>query len=605
MRTDPINSVLKSTGKPTPVAAAYEWPSPLRAAGMLSDTAQVFRETLAKLDRGAASVSPTALRLRDSDVSDGGVQEVAASALRLFPADRWQMRACVDALAEQGGNAVVYGSRAPVPDLTDVNDELMFATDYQFRVGVDDRVREGCDGMLVTYGDAVHACLDVVDQLLADGNSIGLIAKPTLDLPDEDSLERLSRVPVVLLVDTLAAPFGLGEQLRAWLDARGFRGILGSIGPRADGQGQVETPDAARIHGELKRLLGAGPGLAARALSRDGLLARATRCIRLAGPELADLPAPKVLGPLDQRLAAKLGPFRFETPFAAEIADVRLAGPQAVAFTADGRPILETAANRIDLLGRSLSRIPPGLDQAPASARLRLACSLVDLWSPLYAHWLLEGLTRMEAWDAYTEATGERPALIIPAHPPSWMRDSLRLMGVDPERCIQWQGGAMDLDRLVVCSRRREQGRVSAWALERVRERVLAGLPAAPSPGPRRIFITRADSRFRQVRNEEELLAALAPLGFERVRLSDMPWPEQIRLFRDLEAVVAAHGAGMTNILFSTRRPLVVELFGQKVSHMNYTVGLGTGCDHRVLCCEPDGDDLRVDVQALRRLIEA
>jgi capsular polysaccharide biosynthesis protein len=163
--------------------------------------------------------------------------------------------------------------------------------------------------------------------------------------------------------------------------------------------------------------------------------------------------------------------------------------------------------------------------------------------------------------------------------------------------------GPIAVDRLVLCSKRREQGRVSARALARVRERILDRLAPEPSPYPRRIFITRADSRFRQVVDEDAMLAALAPLGFERVRLSALPWSEQVRLFRDVEAVVAAHGAGMTNIMFSTRRPMVVELFGQKVSHMNYTVGLGIGCDHRVLRCRADGDDLLVDGDALRRLI--
>ena len=591
--------------------APYESPSPLRSTAVLRDTVSVFRETLAAVDHDSAA----ALRLRTLDGGGGRGAAAFAGEVRLFPADGWQMRACVDAAHARCG--VVYGCRAPVPDLTDVNDELMFATGYRFRIGVDDLVREGCDGYLISYGDAVHACLDVVDALLAAGTSIGLIAKPTLDVPDEDTLKRLGSAPVVLLVEALEGQLGLDDRLRAWLDEHGFRGSYDCIGPGMAGQGVGETPDPARIHAALARLLdarrkpGSGPApgpeprLARRALSREGLLAEAARCVRLAGPEHADLPAPKTLGPLDRRLAAKLGPFRFETPFAAEVRDARLAGPQAVGFTAAGQPILETAANRIDVLGRSLSRMPAGLEQAPATARLPLACSLVDLWSPLYAHWLLEGLTRLEAWDAFTEAAGERPALIIDRDPPRWMRDSLRLMGVDPDACIQWQGGPVEVERLVICSRRRERGRVSARALERVRERVLAGLPAAPSPGPRRIFITRADSRFRQVQNEHELLAGLAPLGFERVRLSDMPWPEQIRLFRDVEAVVAAHGAGMTNILFSTRRPMVVELFGQKVSHMNYTVGLGTGCDHRVLCCAPDGDDLRVDVAALRRLIEA
>lgn len=593
----------------------FESPSPLRVAGERRDTGRIFRETVVEVTGGATippgSLSAVSAALPDAVRNDGEGAETVPGG-RLFPADGWQMRACVREALGLPGRRIVYSCRAPVPDLTDVNDELMFATDYRFRVGVDDLIREGCDGWLVSYGDALPACLDAVDRLLAEGVSIGLIGKATLDVPDEATLDRLVRAPRVLLVETLADPFGIGERLAAWLDARGFVGALGRIGPAADGpDGGLATPDAGRIRAALLVLPGpaAGP-VGVRALSRKGLRAGAVRCIALPAPdgepaaEQADLPAPGFLGALDHRLTAKIGPFRFEVPFAAELAQVRLVGPQAVGIMADGRPILETAANRIDVLGRSLSRIPPGLLQAPALQRLGLACSLVDLWSPLYAHWLLEGLTRLEAWEAYTRATGERPTLIIDPDPPRWVRDSLALMGVAPDDCIQWRGGPVAVERLVVCSRRREQGRVSARALHWVRERLLATLPPAPSPGPRRIFVTRADSRFRQVMNEDALMAALAPLGFERVCLSSMPWPEQLRLFRDLEAMVGAHGAGMTNIMFSTRRPLVVELFGQKVSHMNYTVGLGTGCDHRVLCCESEGDDLRVDCAKLRRLIE-
>jgi hypothetical protein len=414
----------------------------------------------------------------------------------------------------------------------------------------------------------------------------------------------------VLLIETLADPLGIGPRLQDWLAERGFTGAFARLTPQSVGDGLPQAPTAGHILAELRRLLPPRSNAdTARALTREELRDRAARLVAVddpaAGPETVDLPAPKVIGTLDHRLAAKLGPYRFQTPFAAELHDVRLLGPHALGFTADGRPILETAANRIDVLGRSLDRMSPASYAAPAVGHLDLACSLVDLWSPLYAHWLMEGLTRLQAWEAYAEATGERPALIMDADPPAWMRESLRLMGIDPEDCVQWRGGPVQVERLVIGTRRRERGRVSARALAWVRERLLQSLDPAPSPGPRRIFITRADSRFRQVRNEDELLAALAPLGFEQVRLSDLPWPEQVRLFRDVEAVVAAHGAGMTNLMFSTRRPLVVELFGQKVSHMNYTLGLGTGCDHRVLCCQPDGDDLWVDTERLRRLIEA
>jgi hypothetical protein len=586
----------------------YEWPSPLRSTGSVEDTGAIFHETLAALATPAPALRAVPAAL--GDVPTQGAQAAAPTpARRLFPADRWQMRACVQACAGRDEAAVVYTSRAPVPDLTDVNDELMFATGYAFSAGTDDLIREGSDGYLVGYGDTLHLCLDVIERLLADGISIGLVGKPTLDAPDQAMLARLARAPAVLLIETLADPLGIGPRLEAWLDELGFGGAYARLALPADRDGLPQAPTAGHILGALRRLLPARSGAhTARALTREELRDRAVRCIAVddsaAGLEEVDLPAPKVIGTLDHRLAAKLGPYRFQTPFAAELRDVRLLGPHAVGFTADGRPILETAANRIDVLGRSLDRTPPERFDAPAAAHLDLALSLVDLWSPLYAHWLMEGLTRLQAWEAYAEATGERPALIIDADPPAWMRESLRLMGVDADACVQWRGGPVQVERLVIGTRRRERGRVSARALAWVRERLLPNLDPAPSPGPRRIFITRADSRFRQVRNEDELLTALAPLGFERVRLSDLPWAEQVRLFRDVEAVVAAHGAGMTNLMFSTRRPLVVELFGQKVSHMNYTLGLGTGCDHRVLCCKPDGDDLWVDTERLLRLIE-
>lgn len=604
---------MRATPMPSAVEPAdFEWPSPLRVAGGLEDTAAVFHETLAAL----AECAPTGLQavpaaLGDWPAGPGPAARSAAvlpSGRRLFPADRWQMRACVQAFAGCADAALIYTSRAPVPDLTDVNDELMFATGYRFRAGADDLIREGADGYLVSYGDSLHLCLDVIERLLADGISIGLVGKATLDQPDAAMLARLARAPAVLLIETLAEPLGIGPRLQDWLADHGFAGAYARLNPDAAADGLPRVPTAGHVLAELHRLLPPRSGArTARALTREELRDRAVRVVALddpaAGPEAVDLPAPKVIGTLDHRLAAKLGPYRLQTPFAAEVRDVRLLGPQAVGFTADGRPILETAANRIDVLGRSLERIPPALYDAPATTRLDLACSLVDLWSPLYAHWLMEGLTRLQAWEAYAEATGERPALIIDAEPPAWMRESLRLLGVNPDACIQWRGGPVQVDRLVIGTRRRERGRVSARALDWVRERLLGNLDPEPSPGPRRIFITRDDSRFRQVRNEDELLAALAPLGFARVRLSDLAWPEQVRLFRDLEAVVAAHGAGMTNLMFSTKQPLVVELFGQKVSHMNYTLGLGTGCDHRVLCCTPDGDDLRVDTERLLRLL--
>jgi hypothetical protein len=202
---------------------------------------------------------------------------------RVFPADRWQMRACVQALAAPGnaardGGALIYAGSTPVPDLTDVNDELLFATGYRFEPGVDDLIREGCDALLISYGDGLHPCLDLVERMLGDGVSLGLVGKPTLDRPDPAMLARLARAPALLLVDALPAAHGLDRRLRDWLDAQGFSGRYAAIGASLDGAARV--PTEAQIRRALSTLLGgAARPIGARALTRDGLLAAATRVV--------------------------------------------------------------------------------------------------------------------------------------------------------------------------------------------------------------------------------------------------------------------------------------------------------------------------------------
>lgn len=85
-----------------------------------------------------------------------------------------------------------------------------------------------------------------------------------------------------------------------------------------------------------------------------------------------------------------------------------------------------------------------------------------------------------------------------------------------------------------------------------VRSRILDGLNLSTPPTyERNIYITRRKARVRRVANEEELLQVLLEYGFETYALEDMTFAEQVLLFHDANVVVAPHGAGLANILFS------------------------------------------------------
>ncbi|MFM6369840.1 MAG: glycosyltransferase family 61 protein, partial [Dolichospermum sp.] len=66
--------------------------------------------------------------------------------------------------------------------------------------------------------------------------------------------------------------------------------------------------------------------------------------------------------------------------------------------------------------------------------------------------------------------------LIIDKDIPSWKIRSLELMGYSLENYIQWNGYRAKVNELVICSKRREGGRISIKACHWVRERILSNV---------------------------------------------------------------------------------------------------------------------------------
>lgn len=89
-----------------------------------------------------------------------------------------------------------------------------------------------------------------------------------------------------------------------------------------------------------------------------------------------------------------------------------------------------------------------------------------------------------------------------------------------------------------------------------------AFLPQRASAANERIYIGRRPkgSKGRRVLNEDAVMDVLRPLGFTHYLLEDLSFDEQARLFYDAEVVVAPHGAGLSNLIYS-KHAKVIEYF--------------------------------------------
>jgi capsular polysaccharide biosynthesis protein len=167
-----------------------------------------------------------------------------------------------------------------------------------------------------------------------------------------------------------------------------------------------------------------------------------------------------------------------------------------------------------------------------------------------YYHWMLEILPRLIT----LQNSGIVPDWYLVDAIAPFQLQTLRAFGVPLDRVIQpYSGMHVQAEELLVPSRHFPNScrEVGAELIRRL-------APTNPAASSGRIFINRRGSR--QPANANEVRQLLNRFGFEEHYLEDYSLPKQIELFQQAKAVVAMHGAGLTNTVFCNSGSLVVEL---------------------------------------------
>lgn len=307
-------------------------------------------------------------------------------------------------------------------------------------------------------------------------------------------------------------------------------------------------------------------------------------------------------------------------PFVCEIADAELLGPEALALK-NGHFVFENSLESGRRIATSCLRavcegtLPTDSNLFPPRDRLDAVVSLVGPWTHNYTHWFQDYLARLEGFEYYLKETGNRPDVLVPPDMSTWMRDALRAMGYGPDWWIEWEGGRVRVDRLIVPGVRRERPRTSVdrrllysptqfrWIRDRVKENLD---PKSTRPHAPRIYLSRANATVRRVANEEETLELLSNWGFKRYRPDEMSYAEQVTLFSNAEAIVSSHGSGLLNQIYA-EDATVIEIFGPKHGTtdpaIEYYLADLLGHDYGCMQGTPVGCDVEVDLEALEALL--
>ncbi len=156
-----------------------------------------------------------------------------------FPADAEQFEAILRHTYTEQGPRFIFSTRAEVPFILNEDGNRHFApgSGYSFEPGRDEVIRDGKDGWVVSFGDMLFRALDAVERLRADGLDVGLVNKPSINVPDEWMLQRVGESPFVLVVESLNTNTGLGSRYGTWLLQRGLTPRYARMGVTNVGEG--------------------------------------------------------------------------------------------------------------------------------------------------------------------------------------------------------------------------------------------------------------------------------------------------------------------------------------------------------------------------------
>jgi hypothetical protein len=196
-----------------------------------------------------------------------------------------------------------------------------------------------------------------------------------------------------------------------------------------------------------------------------------------------------------------------------------------------------------------------------------------------YFHWLFDLLPRL----LMLEKAGTKPEKIYLQDRYRFQRETLELLGmVRKEEIISCDEFPMlSASTLIVPCHEVMDGReFPEWVIAFLRDRFLPYAPKIESTTKNRLFISRADALFRRVLNEDEILPLLQEYGFTSVKLEGLSFIEQVKLFRDAEAVVLPHGSGLANLVFCSKATKVIELLPFLVLDHGFRLSTAVGLDY-------------------------
>jgi hypothetical protein len=199
------------------------------------------------------------------------------------------------------------------------------------------------------------------------------------------------------------------------------------------------------------------------------------------------------------------------------------------------------------------------LNRGPLPPPLKLdknIAALATYSSANFYHWLIDALPRLRL----VEQADLGDHLYYVPLSSSFHRQALELLGIGLDKCVPATRYQHVLAPKVYVPSQ-PPGFPSPDICEFLRSRLLQpALRNSTTKGLKRLYISRKGARWREIVNEDEVVALLEKAGFTSIQLERYSVADQIRLFHEAEFIAGPHGAGLVHLAFCNEGTRVLEI---------------------------------------------
>jgi hypothetical protein len=142
----------------------------------------------------------------------------------------------------------------------------------------------------------------------------------------------------------------------------------------------------------------------------------------------------------------------------------------------------------------------------------------------------------------------------------NFVYDIFNLLGLESHLIIMSNQYSYLVKEAVLIGPLSERGNPTNYAIDLLTNSLLP-LRSTNTKNHHYVYVSRRLAKARKMVNESKLESELIGLGFKVVLLEQLTIAEQISIFYNAKVIVAGHGAGLTNLVFSKKETLIYELF--------------------------------------------